>query len=124
MLKTTLRRRSVLLGGAAALAMPAVVRGQARETIRVGLPTKTYWPTIVAETALRQKLFEREGVNAELTIYRSGAEGFEALAAGASDLILNSSSSVAAGLRKGVNVRCVANGALGYYGWYLMVKPE
>src|SRR5689334_3785917 len=46
------------------------------ETIRVGLPTKTYWPTTVAETAVRQKLFEKEGITAELTIYRSGAETF------------------------------------------------
>ena len=78
----------------------------------------------MAETAIRQKLFEKEGIKAELTIYRSGAEGFEALAAGAADVILNSSSSVAAGLRKGVNARCVANGANGYYGWYLMVKTD
>ena len=51
------------------------------ETIRVGLPTKTYWPTTVAETAVRQKLFEKEGLTAELTIYRSGAETFEGMAA-------------------------------------------
>ena len=38
------------------------------------------------ETAIRQKLFEKEGIKAELTIYRSGAEGFEAIAAGAADL--------------------------------------
>ena len=93
-------------------------------TIRIGVPTKTYWPTIIAETAIRQKLFEKEGIKAELTIYRSGAEGFEALAAGAADLVLNSSSSVAAGLKKGVNARCVANGANGYYGWYLVVKTD
>ena len=59
---------------------------QAQETIRIGVPTKTYWPTIIAETALRQKLFDKEGIKAELTIYRSGAEGFEAMAAGAADL--------------------------------------
>jgi NitT/TauT family transport system substrate-binding protein len=88
------------------------------------VPTKTYWPTIIAETAIRQKLFDKEGVKAELTIYRSGAEGFEALAAGAADLILNSSSSVAAGLKRGVNARCVANGANGYYGWQLVVKTD
>ncbi len=117
-------RRSMLLGGAAALCMPRLALGQSGETVRIGVPTKTYWPTIICETAIRQKLFEKEGIKAELTIYRSGAEGFEAIAAGASDLILNSSSSVAAGLNKGVKVRCVANGALGYYGWYLMVKPE
>jgi NitT/TauT family transport system substrate-binding protein len=104
--------------------MPRVALAQANNTIRIGVPTKTYWPTIVAETAIRQKLFDKEGIKAELTIYRSGAEGFEALAAGAADLILNSSSSVAAGLRKGVNVRCVANGANGYYGWYLVVKTD
>jgi NitT/TauT family transport system substrate-binding protein len=117
-------RRSMLLGGAAALCMPRLALGRSGETVRIGVPTKTYWPTIICETAIRQKLFEKEGIKAELTIFRSGAEGFEAIAAGASDLILNSSSSVAAGLNKGVKVRCVANGALGYYGWYLMVKPE
>jgi NitT/TauT family transport system substrate-binding protein len=119
-----LLRRSLLIGGAAAVAMPNVARAQAGNGIRIGVPTKTYWPTIISETAIRQKLFEKEGIKAELTIYRSGAEGFEAIAAGAADLILNSSSSVAAGLNKGVNVRCVANGANGYYGWYLVVKTD
>ena len=125
--KPDLQRRLVLVGGAAGAAsvlMPRLAFAQGGNTIRIGVPTKTYWPTIVAETAIRQKLFDKEGIKAELTIYRSGAEGFEALAAGAADLILNSSSSVAAGLRKGVNVRCVANGANGYYGWYLVVKTD
>ena len=45
------------------------------------MPNKTYWPTTIAETALRQKLFEKEGITAELTIYRSGAETFEGMAA-------------------------------------------
>jgi NitT/TauT family transport system substrate-binding protein len=126
-----LMRRRILVGGAASIAggvagayLPRPALAQGSTTIRIGVPTKTYWPTIVAETAIRQKLFDKEGIKAELTIYRSGAEGFEALAAGAADLVLNSSSSVAAGLRKGVNVRCVANGANGYYGWYLVVKAD
>ena len=46
------------------------------------------------------------------------------LAAGAADLVYNSSSSVAAGLVKGVKSKCVANGGLGYYGWHMMVKPD
>jgi NitT/TauT family transport system substrate-binding protein len=117
-------RRSLLAGGAAAALMPRAAFAQGGDTIRIGVPTRTYWPTIVCETAIRQKLFEKEGIKAQLTIYRSGAEGFEAIAAGAADLILNSSSSVAAGLKKGVNVRCVANGANGYYGWYLVVKTD
>jgi NitT/TauT family transport system substrate-binding protein len=125
--KPDLRRRLILAGGAAGAAsafLPRLAFAQGSGTIRIGVPTKTYWPTIVCETATRHKLFDREGIKAEVTIYRSGAEGFEALAAGAADLILNSSSSVAAGLRKGVNVRCVANGANGYYGWYLVVKTD
>jgi NitT/TauT family transport system substrate-binding protein len=117
-------RHTIAAGGAAVIFAPRISIAQARPTIRIGLPTKTYFPTIISETALRQKLFEKEGINAELTIYRSGAEGFEALAAGATDLVYNSSSSVAAGLTKGVKTRCVANGALGYYGWHMMVKPD
>jgi NitT/TauT family transport system substrate-binding protein len=119
-----LSRRAMLMAGAATLCMPRVARGQGQELVRIGVPTKTYFPTIIVETALRQKLFEKEGIKAELTIYRSGAEGFEAIAAGAADLIFNSSSSVAAGLLKGVKTKCVANGALGYYGWHLVVKPD
>jgi NitT/TauT family transport system substrate-binding protein len=129
--KPDLQRRLLLAGGAASVVggvadafMPRIAFAQAANTIRIGVPTKTYWPTIICETAIRQKLFDKEGIRAELTIYRSGAEGFEALAAGAADLVLNSSSSVAAGLRKGVNARCVANGANGYYGWYLVVKTD
>jgi NitT/TauT family transport system substrate-binding protein len=124
MRKLNRTRRAVVLGGAAALSFPAIVLGQAKPVVRIGVPTKTYFPTIISETAIRQKLFDKEGVECQLTIYRSGAEGFEAVAAGAADLVYNSSSSVAAGLVKGVKSKCVANGALGYYGWHLMVKPD
>jgi NitT/TauT family transport system substrate-binding protein len=124
MRKPSRTRRAVVLGGTAALSFPAIVLGQAKPVVRIGVPTKTYFPTIIAETAIRQKLFDKEGVECQLTIYRSGAEGFEAIAAGAADLVYNSSSSVAAGLMKGVKTKCVANGALGYYGWHMMVKPD
>lgn len=117
-------RRAITMGATAALAAPGLVAAQSGSVVRIGVPTKTYFPTIIAETALRKKLFDKEGVQAEITIYRSGSEGFEALAAGAADLVFNSSSSVAAGLNKGVMARCVGNGALGYYGWHLVVKPD
>src|SRR3954471_13461047 len=96
----------------------------AQETIRVGLPTKTYWPTTVAETAVKQKLFEKEGIKAELTIYRSGAETFEGMAAGAADMILDPPSLVSAGRKKGVMSRIVANAAMGNFGWQLMVPAK
>src|SRR5215831_5029243 len=112
-----------IIAGALALAGAAAPAG-AEDTVRIGLPTKTYYPTIIAETALRQKLFDKEGIKAELTIYRSGGETFEAAAAGAADLQLNSVPLVAAGRKKGVLTKAVAASALGYYGWYLMVKTD
>lgn len=127
MLKSVFGRLTAraLIGSFAALAAGsfAVTTASAQDTVRIGLPTKTYYPTIIAETAKRQHLFEKEGIKAELTIYRSGAETFEAMAAGAADLQLNSAGLVAAGRTKGVATKAVAGAALGYYGWYLMV-PE
>jgi NitT/TauT family transport system substrate-binding protein len=119
--------RPLVLALVLALALAAfctATTARAAETVRIGLPTKTYWPTIIAETALRQKLFEREGIHAELTIYRGGAECFEALAAGAADVILDAPSLAAAGAPKGVNSKLVAGGALGYYEWHLMVPTD
>jgi ABC-type nitrate/sulfonate/bicarbonate transport system substrate-binding protein len=115
------RRRTLALLAALAL-LPA--SAASAETIRVGLPTKTYWPTTVAETAVRQKLFEKEGITAELTIYRSGAESFEGMAAGAADIILDPPSLVSAGRKKGVMSRIVANAAMGNFGWQLMVPTK
>ncbi len=118
------KRRAVIAGIGATVAMPWVARAQGANVIRIGVPTKTYYPTIIAETAIRQKLFEKEGLKPELTIYRSGSEGFEALAAGAADIVMNSTMSVAGGLKRGVMARCVANAANGYYGWQLVVKTD
>jgi NitT/TauT family transport system substrate-binding protein len=73
---------------------------------------------------VRQKLFEKEGIQAELTIYRSGAETFEGMAAGAADIILDPPSLVSAGRKKGVMSRIVANAAMGNFGWKLMVPAK
>ena len=116
-------RRHALASLITAGLLAAPLAAQA-ETIRVGLPTKTYWPTTVAETAVRQKLFEKEGITAELTIYRSGAETFEGMAAGAADIILDPPSLVSAGRKKGVMSRIVANAAMGNFGWQLMVPTK
>src|SRR6201989_2148033 len=114
------RRHALALAAIALLATPAT----AAETIRVGLPTKTYWPTTIAETAVRQKLFEKQGSRADLTIFRAGAETFEALAAGAADIILDPPSLVSAGRKKGVMSKIVAKAAMGNYGWQLMVPVK
>src|SRR6266480_56642 len=120
----SITRRHLLaaLTASTLLAMPGVA--QAVETVRIGLPTTTYWPTTIAETAVRQKLFEKEGIAAELTIYRGGAETFEAMAAGAADVILDATSLPAAGRKKGVMSKVVANAAMGSFGWQLMVLAK
>jgi ABC-type nitrate/sulfonate/bicarbonate transport system substrate-binding protein len=118
MITTTRRAILATLIATVSLAMPAASQA---ETVRIGLPTKTYWPTTVAEAAAHQKLFEKEGITAEITIYRGGAECFEALAAGAADVILDAPALPAAGRKKGVMSKAVANGAMGNFGWQLMV---
>jgi NitT/TauT family transport system substrate-binding protein len=120
----SITRRHILATIAAATVLGASVMAQAADTVRIGLPTKTYWPTTIAETAVRQKLFEKEGITAELTIYRGGAETFEAMAAGAADVILDATSLVSAGRKKGVNSKVLANAAMGYYGWQLMTLAK
>lgn len=129
-MKSTTTRGRMAIGVAAAVlgglamvvanALPAA----AQDTVRIALPTKTYYPTIISETALRYKLFEKEGIKAELTVYRGGAEAFEAVAAGAADLTVGSTAIVAAGIKKGVKTQAVAGAGMGYTGWYLMVKPD
>ena len=120
----SITRRHILATIAAASVLGTSAMAQAADTVRIGLPTKTYWPTTIAETAVRQKLFEKEGITAELTIYRGGAETFEAMAAGAADVILDATSLVSAGRTKGVNSKVLANAAMGYYGWQLMTLAK
>jgi ABC-type nitrate/sulfonate/bicarbonate transport system substrate-binding protein len=120
----SITRRHILVTIAAASVLGTSAMAQAADTVRIGLPTKTYWPTTIAETAVRQKLFEKEGITAELTIYRGGAETFEAMAAGAADVILDATSLVSAGRKKGVNSKVLANAAMGYYGWQLMTLAK
>src|SRR5260221_2947989 len=117
-------RRPLLTTMAAAALLGTSIMAQAADTVRIGVPTKPYWPNPIGETAVKQKLFEKEGITAELTIYRGGAETFEAMAAGAADLILDATSLAAAGRKKGVMSKVVANAAMGYYGWQLMVLAK
>ncbi len=117
-------RRHALTAITAAALLGTSGMAHAADMVRIGLPTKTYWPTTIAETAVKQKLFEKEGITAELTIYRGGAETFEAMAAGAADVILDATSLAAAGRKKGVMSKVVANAAMGYYGWQLMALTK
>src|SRR4051812_26225264 len=60
----SITRRHILATIAAASVLGTSAMAQAADTVRIGLPTKTYWPTTIAETAVRQKLFDKEGIKA------------------------------------------------------------
>ena len=117
-------RRATLLGFGAALAATSLRPAKAQEVIRIALPTKTYFPTVITEAAVRQKLFDKEGIGAEPTVYRGGAECLEAMAAGAADVTVGGAPSVGVAVKKGVGMKIVATAARGYMGWYLLVRTD
>jgi len=120
----TLTRRTVVASTAAALAIGSPRLARAADVVRIALPTKTYFPTVITEAAVRQKYFEKEGIGAEPTVYRGGAECIEAMAADAADISLGGPPIVGVVIKKGVGIRIVATAARGYMGWYLVVKPD
>src|SRR5690625_1603933 len=108
MLTTPRQNRYRMLKVAAAVSTALMATSTptlAQETVRIGLATQTWWPTVVAETAVQQGLFEEQGLTAELTIYQSGGEAFTSLAAGASDIISIQPSIVATGRNRGVEAK-------------------
>jgi NitT/TauT family transport system substrate-binding protein len=97
---------------------------RAQDVVRIALPTKTYFPTVITEAAVRQKLFAKEGIGAEPTVFRGGAECIEAMAAGAADLSLGGAPTVGVAVKKGVGMKLIAIAARGYMGWYLLVRTD
>ena len=96
----------------------------AQEVIRVGCPTKTYFPTILATVARDRGLFEKEGLRAEITIYRGGAETFEAIAAGSADLGTVAVPLVATARKRGILTKIVGASGDEWSGWILGVKAD
>jgi NitT/TauT family transport system substrate-binding protein len=96
----------------------------AEELIRVGVPTKAYFPTVQAKAAIDRKLFEKEGLRCELTVYRGGGEAFEAIAAGSADISQVSAHLVAIARNRGVLSRLVGAGADEWAGWILAVRAD
>ena len=115
-------RGATLLGLGATIAVPRLARAQ--DVVRIALPTKTYFPTVITEAAVRQKLFAKEGIGVEPTVFRGGAECIEAMAAGASDISLGGGPVVGVAVKKGVGMKLIATAARGYMGWYLLVRTD
>jgi NitT/TauT family transport system substrate-binding protein len=96
----------------------------AQEVIRIGCPTKTYFPTILATVARDKGLFEKEGLRPEITIYRGGGETFEAIAAGSADLGTVAVPLVATSRKRGVLTKIVGGVGDEWSGWILGVKTD
>lgn len=111
---------TLAVAGVAGSADPA----PAQEVIRIGCPTKTYFPTILATVARDRGLFEKEGLRAEITIYRGGAETFEAIAAGSADLGTVAVPLVATARKRGILTKIVGASGDEWSGWILGVKAD
>jgi NitT/TauT family transport system substrate-binding protein len=96
----------------------------AQEVIRIGCPTKTYFPTILATVAKEKGLFEKEGLRPEITVYRGGGETFEALAANSADLGPVAVPLVATSRSRGVLTKIVGGNGDEWSGWILGVKTS
>ena len=110
----------------AALLIAALTAGavEAQEVIRIGCPTKTYFPTILATVAKDKGLFEKEGLKPEITIYRGGGETFEAIAAGSADLGPVAVPLIATSRKRGVLTKIVGANGDEWSGWILGVKTD
>jgi NitT/TauT family transport system substrate-binding protein len=122
-MKTTLTAlKAVVLAGGVLLSLSA--GAAAEEMIRIGCPTKTYFPTILATVAQEKGLFQKEGLKPEITIYRGGAETFEAIAAGSADLGTVAVALVATSRKRGVLTKIVGGSGDEWSGWILGVKTD
>jgi NitT/TauT family transport system substrate-binding protein len=122
-MRTTLVALLSLALGAGAVA-GLFTGAAAQEVIRIGCPTKTYFPTILATVARDRGLFEKEGLKPEITIYRGGGETFEAIAAGSADLGTVAVPLVATSRKRGVLTKIVGGVGDEWSGWILGVKTD
>lgn len=111
---------ALVLALGALFSLPTGVSAQ--EVIRIGCPTKTYFPTILATVAKEKGLFEKEGLRPEITIYRGGGETFEAIAANSADLGTVAVPLVATSRKRGVLARIVGGVGDEWSGWILGVR--
>lgn len=120
-----MKKLVVLHALAIALGLGSLTTASAQEVIKIGCPTKTYFPTILATVATEKGLlFEKEGLKPEITIYRGGGETFEAIAAGSADLGTVAEPLVATSRKRGVLAKIVGGVGDEWSGWILGVKTD
>lgn len=121
---TTLRKHLWLAALAGGALFSTTIAAQAADLVRIGVPTKTFWPTILVTAGIENGIFAKEGLEAEMTIYRGGGETFEAIAADSADIGNVAAALVAIARTRGVDTKLVGNGADEWSGWILGVKTD
>jgi NitT/TauT family transport system substrate-binding protein len=120
----TLRKCLRLAALAAGAVLSTTIAAQAADLVRIGVPTKAFWPTILITAGIENGIFAKEDLEAEMTIYRGGAETFEAVAADSADIGNVAAALVAIARTRGVETKLVGNGADEWSGWILGVKVD
>jgi NitT/TauT family transport system substrate-binding protein len=120
----TLRKCLRLAGLAVGAVLSTTIAAQAADLVRIGVPTKAFWPTILITAGIENGIFAKEDLEAEMTIYRGGAETFEAVAADSADIGNVAAALVAIARTRGVETKLVGNGADEWSGWILGVKVD
>src|SRR5579872_1559346 len=111
----------LLLFGVAGVGEIHATQAEPADKVRLAFPVKTYWSTVVAVAAEKRGLFQKEGIDSEITIYRSSGDAFQGLAAGAADFAFGAPTLAAAGRTRGVNALVVSLGNPLPLGWHLLV---
>jgi len=118
----SIRVTSFIATVAALLAYGAAA--SAETTIRIGLAVPNYGPYAPVYAAEELGYYKENDVKAEITAYRGGAAGQEALAAGAADMISFFPPGAALAVKKGIKERVVAIGSARPVGWHIVVAAS
>jgi NitT/TauT family transport system substrate-binding protein len=97
---------------------------QAQTTVRIGLAVPNYGPYAPVYAAEELGYYKENGIKAEITAYRGGAAGQEALAAGAADIINFFPPGVALAVKKGIKEKIVGIGSATPVGWHIVVMSK
>jgi NitT/TauT family transport system substrate-binding protein len=96
----------------------------AQTTVRIGLAVPNYGPYAPVYAAEELGYYKENGIKAEITAYRGGAAGQEALAAGAADIISFFPPGAALAVKKGIKEKVVAIGSARPVGWHIVVMSN
>lgn len=116
--------RSKAVAAALMLSLGSAGGAAAQDKIQIGLSTKAWFPSFVAQLTQDRGFFKEEGVDAVLTVYASGSEAFTAIAAGSADVISSNPAIIANGRKAGIDAKLVALLATRNFGWQVIAPKD